>query len=172
MAATFPQDIAQQLLGTDYRLLDELSFLARQQRKKSGAAYCMPGRQYLSQKLGVSIRTVSRSIARLTRLGILDATQRRPIRGRWQTNLYKIRSWVGWRMGQISGMLRKLTYRGPCVAHIASSKRNKEQSEPLSPPIPTLKETKNTWWEAKGEGPNPKGEALLADWKKRGIIPN
>src|SRR5262245_17181852 len=111
MAWVFPVDIYRQLLGVDFRLLDELTFLSRQQKKKTGSSYCLPGRQYLSEKLGISIRTISRSDARLKRLGILDVTQRRPIRGIWQTNLYKVRHWLGWRLGQIGMNLRKIVYR-------------------------------------------------------------
>jgi len=163
MAFQFPVDINQQLLGVDYRLLDALGFLAKQQRKKSGAAYCMPGRKYLSQKLGVSIRTVSRSIARLKRLGILDVIQRRPVRGIWKTNLYKIRSWVGWRLGQIAGMLRKVTHREPHVAHIAPRERVIRTADAYLPLQKATSDPSEPAW-------NAKGEALLADWQKRGII--
>jgi hypothetical protein len=131
----FPSDIARQLLGIDYRLLDELSYLAKQQRQRTGASYAMPGRAYLSSKLGVSIRTISRSVARLKRLGILEAFQRRPVRGQWKTNLYKIRSWLGWRLGQLSSGLRKITHRGPRRAHIASEEQKiKTSGAPLRLP--------------------------------------
>ena len=150
---TFPQDISNQLLGVDYRILDELAFLSKQQQKKSGAAYAMPGRAYLSQKLGCSVRTISRSISRLKRLGILDSTQRRPVRGRWKTNLYKIRSWIGWRLGQLSGTLRKLSHRGPRMAHIAFLERKIETSDPLPPPK------------------NSVGEEILTRWKAKGLLP-
>jgi Helix-turn-helix domain len=152
VAFAFPTDIYRQLLGTDFRLLDELTFLAKQQQKKSGAAYCMPGRKYLAEKLSCSIRTISRSIARLRRLGILDAIQRRPVRGLWQTNLYKIRHWLGWRIGQLGQLLRKPTHRGTPMAHIASPWGKIETSDP-----PTQQK-------------NAKGEEILARWKDKGLI--
>jgi helix-turn-helix protein len=152
VAFTFPSDIYRQLLGTDFRLLDELTFLAKQQKKKSGAAYCVPGRKYLAEKLGCSIRTISRSIARLTRLGVLAVTHRRPIRGIWQTNMYKIRSWFGWRMGQLGAMLRKPVHRGTPVARITSREREIKTSEPPTPQK------------------NIKGEEILARWKAKGLV--
>jgi hypothetical protein len=154
VAFSFPSDIYRQLLGVDFRLLDELTFLAKQQKKKSGAAYCMPGRKYLAEKLGCSIRTISRSIARLRRLGILDAIQRRPVRGIWQTNLYKIRNWIGWRLGQLSEMLRKPLHRGTPMAHKAFRERKIETSDPPLTPK------------------NAKGEEILTRWKARGILPS
>lgn len=148
----FPLDIARQLLGVDYRLLDELSYLAKQQRKRTGASYAVPGRKYLSSKLGVSIRTISRSVARLKRLGILDAIQRRPVRGRWKTNLYKIRSWLGWRLAQISSNLRKIFHRETRTSHIASEK---QKIKTPSPPPPLFGRTLEK---------NP----LLKKWMERG----
>lgn len=153
-ARTFPSDIAQRLTGTDFRLLDELSFLSRLQRKRTGASYAMPSRRYLAEKIGCSIRTVSRSVARLKRLGILEAVQRRPRRGVWRSNLYRIRSWIGWRLGQLSGALRKIgSHRGTRTAHIAFSKRKIETSEEQSPPQ------------------NDLGTSILARWRDRGLVP-
>lgn len=147
----FPSDIARQLTGTDFRLLDELTFLARQQRKRTGASYAIPGRKYLAVRLGVCIRTVSRSVSRLKRLGILDAIQRRPVRGIWQTNLYKIRSWLGWRLGQISGALRTTPHRETQKARITSVR-----TELVTPPDASLLEFVRTTpllqlWAARGK---------------------
>lgn len=150
---TFPQDISNQLLGVDYRILDELAFLSKQQQKKSGAAYAMPGRAYLAHKLSVSIRTISRSIARLKRLGILDSIQRRPVRGQWKTNLYRLRHWFSWRLGQLSGVLRKLSHRGTPKAHITFSIREIKAPDPLPP-------TKNSL-----------SEKILGRWREKGLLP-
>jgi hypothetical protein len=150
----FPRDIYRQLLAVDFRLLDELTYLSRKQAKRSpsGARYCIPGRQYLAAKLGVCVRTVSRSIARLKRLGILDVTQRRPVRGIWKTNLYKIRHWLGWRLGQVQGLLRKPFHRGTPVAHIAT--RERVMGTPEAHTLPR----------------NNAGDAILARWKNKGWV--
>jgi DNA-binding transcriptional ArsR family regulator len=105
---TFPTDIYQQLDGIDFRLLDELAFLCQQQRQRTGAAYCCPGREYLARKVDCDIGTISRHTSKLERLGLLEKIQRRPVRGQWRSCLYRLRSWVSWRLGQVAGMLRKV----------------------------------------------------------------
>ncbi len=102
----FPKDIYRQLDGVDFRLIDELTFLSKLQRERTGASYCLPGREYLARKLAVSVRTVSRHIAKLKGLGVIDAIQRRPVRGQWRSNLYKVVHWIGWRVRQLTGSIR------------------------------------------------------------------
>lgn len=107
MAQQFPQDIYQQLDGIDFRLLDELAYLCKQQRQRSTAAYCCPGREYLAKKVGCDVGTVSRHTSKLEKLGLIEKIQRRPIRGQWRSCLYRLRNWVAWRLGQIGAMLRQ-----------------------------------------------------------------
>lgn len=104
----FPHDITLQLDGADLRILEEMNFLSRLQAKKSrtGAKYCTPGEEYLGEKVGLSRSRVSDHICKLEKLGLLQVQRRRPINGRWQTNLYKIINWCWWRMAAI---LRKTT---------------------------------------------------------------
>lgn len=108
MANQFPQDIYQQLDGTDFRLLDELAFLCKQQRQRTRAAYCCPGREYLARKVGCDVGTISRHTSKLEKLGLIEKIQRRPIRGQWRSCLYRLRSWVSWRLGQVAGALRQM----------------------------------------------------------------
>jgi len=72
MANRFPQDIYQKLDGYDFRILDELAFLCKQQRQRTRAAYCCPGREYLAGKIGCDVGTISRHTSKLVRLGIVD----------------------------------------------------------------------------------------------------
>lgn len=51
--------------------------------------------------------TISRHTTKLVRLGILDKRQRRPVRGIWQTCLYKLVSWGAWALAGIAGAVRK-----------------------------------------------------------------
>jgi DNA-binding transcriptional ArsR family regulator len=108
VANQFPHDIYRQLDGIDFRLLDELTFLCRKQRQRTGAAYCCPGREYLAGKVGCDVGTISRHTSKLERLGLLEKLQRRPVRGQWRSCLYRLRSWVSWRLGQVAGRLRKM----------------------------------------------------------------
>lgn len=108
MAIQFPHEIYRQLDGIDFRLLDELAFLCKQQQKRTGAAYCCPGREYLAAKTGCDVGTISRHTTKLEKLGLLEKIQRRPVRGQWRSCLYRLRSWVSWRLGQVAGMLRKV----------------------------------------------------------------
>ena len=102
----FPEDIYQQLDGVDFRLIDELTFLSKLQRERTGASYCIPGRKYLARKLRVCVRTVSRHIAKLRKLGVLDTVQRRPVLGQFQTNLYKVFEWTVWKARRVISMVR------------------------------------------------------------------
>jgi hypothetical protein len=147
MANQFPQDIYQQLDGIDFRLLDELAYLCNQQRQRTGAAYCCPGRDYLAGKVGCDRGTISRHTTKLERLGVLEKIQRRPLRGQWRSCLYRLRSWVGWRLGQVAGMLRKIGKArapGPTahrvrpsarIAHKYENNASKPPSKPLNTPL-------------------------------------
>ena len=72
----------------DIRILEELSFLGQDD------GYSVPGRQYLAKVLGRSIRTVSRHLTKLCKLGYLQRTLRtyRTADGklRNQTSLYRV----------------------------------------------------------------------------------
>lgn len=154
MAFQFPQEIYQKLDGIDLKLLDELAFLCRQQKKKTGSAYCCPGRRYLAGKLGVDVGTISRHTTKLLELGILDKRQRRPVRGIWQTCLYRLRSWQAWALGRVAGLIRKVgnPHRVRLGARKAFFKRKIEASQDYSPPQNNL------------------GKLILDRWKARGLI--
>ena len=151
MVHRFPQEIYRQLDGIDYRILNEIAFLSKQQKKRTGSAYCCPGREYLAAKTGCSIWTVSRHTAKLVRLGILEKRQRRPIRGIWQTCLYKLVSWASWALAGIAGALRKIphpSHRVRLHARITSLKREIVTPE-VPPPIKNtlVAEILNRWKE-------------------------
>ena len=123
MAHVFPHEIYKKLDGIDFRILNEIAFLSKQQQKRTGSVYCCPGREYLAAKVGCDIGTISRHTTKLVRLGVLEKRQRRPIRGIWQTCLYKLRGWASWALAGIAGALRKIrsnSHRVRLHAHIAS----------------------------------------------------
>ena len=158
MAHVFPQEIYKQLDGIDFRILNEIAFLSKQQKKRTGSAYCCPGREYLAAKVGCDIGTISRHTTKLVSLGILEKRQRRPIRGIWQTCLYKLKSWASWALAGIAGQLRKISnnfHRVRLHAHLASVETEIRTPEG-KPPI------KNNFvteilrcWEARGTQHQP-----------------
>jgi DNA-binding transcriptional MocR family regulator len=123
----FPWNIWNQLTGIDLRLLDELIFLSRATARRSPrhAHYCIPGRKYLARKLGCSIVTISRHIAKLKHLGIIEAFQRRPIAGTWQTNFFRVLTWQAWKFGQIRTLVTGIANRVSQLTHIAVSGETK-----------------------------------------------
>jgi DNA-binding transcriptional ArsR family regulator len=127
----FDHKTYQQLDGYDAKILEEINYLSGLQRKKSptGARYCTPSEEYLSQKLGIRREAVSRHISKLSNLGILRVTHRHKRNGQWQTNLYTIISWVWWRLGQALKSLR--VSRQPCapIRTHNSPMREKENQE-------------------------------------------
>jgi hypothetical protein len=133
--------------------MEQGAFLSKQQKKRTGSAYCCPGREYLAGKVGCDVGTISRHTSKLVRLGILEKLQRRPIRGIWQTCLYKLRGWVSWALAGIAGALRKIrnnSHRVRHDAHIAS------QKEKIIPP------------EGKSPVQNDFVVQILQRWKERG----
>jgi helix-turn-helix protein len=154
VAFRFPQETYQKLDGIDLKLLNEIEFLSRQQRKRTGSAYCCPSRAYLAEKLGVDVGTISRHTSKLVDLGVLDKRQRRPVRGIWQTCLYRLRSWQAWALGRVAGFLRKIgnSHRVRPGAQKLSSERKRETSE-VKTTVPTDLE-----------------QELLARWKQKGFI--
>lgn len=120
-----------QLRAQDFRLLDHIAFLSKLTAKRSatGARYCTPGRQWLAEQLQCSTRTVSRTTARLAAIGVLQKTQRRPRRGHWSTNLYRIIGRAGWRAAAFCTQLRSLSHRMTRPAHIASPLRERNHNQ-------------------------------------------
>jgi len=97
------RDVWNQLDGIDFRLIEELSFLSKDK------GYCWPGREYLANKLKVTVGTISRHATKLKDLGLLEVFYRRRRRsdGTWdtRTNIYKVVRWAG---KKISAILRSI----------------------------------------------------------------
>lgn len=87
------------LSGVDLVILEAIHYWT----EKTGIAY--PGRAWLAQRAGCSIRTISRHVTKLKRMGYLTARQRRYRRrdGTWDTrsNVYRILRTVGERVGEL-----------------------------------------------------------------------
>jgi hypothetical protein len=129
----FDQKTFNQLDGYDLKLLDLIYFLSKCQAKKSptGAKYCTPSEIYLGNKLRISRESVSHHVVKLNALGVLDVTHRPKRYGKWQTNMYKIVSWVWWRIRQATQQLRSLPHRVKPGSHITTPMR--ESIKPKAP---------------------------------------
>lgn len=73
-------------------LLSRIVFISVLQALRNGrkTKYCTPGREYLSRGVGVSLATVSSYTGRLQQGLFIEKIQRRPERGLWSTNMYKL----------------------------------------------------------------------------------
>ncbi len=98
------QDVGR-LAWSDVRVFEELTYLCRLRKKKGLVPYVIPSRKYLARKTGYCVTTVSRSTSRLVARGLLRKVQRRPIRGIYQTCLYKPVPRKFWRLAATLGKL-------------------------------------------------------------------
>lgn len=151
----FDQETYNQISGLDARLLEQIDFDCRQQAKRSrtGARYSTHSEAYYAKVLGVRRETISHHVCHLANLGILEITRRRKVRGVWQTNMYKIKSWIWWRLGRLLRGLRKRPDRVTQGSHKAVCKTEKEPEKPEN-----------------RKSLSALTQKILARWTERGII--
>lgn len=127
----FDRTIWNQLSSLDVRILDELAYLSRLQAQKSttGARYCVPGRRWLAERLGCSVETISEHTSRLADLGLIRKLQRRPLDGKFQTNLYRLIHPMAWMAARVARAVTRVANRMPRMAHIASVQRTERVSQ-------------------------------------------
>ena len=149
----FDTDTYNQISGLDARLLEAINYDCKREAKHraSGARYSTKSEAYFAKILGVCRETISHRICHLERLGILSVTRRRKVRGVWQTNLYKITSWVWWRLGKLLKGLRQSPSRVKQLPHKANPMReNKYQEEEIKGPLRDFTKEILARWEARG----------------------
>lgn len=119
------------LTGLDTRFLELLDYDCRQQAKKSpvGARYSIKPEAWFAKALDTCRETISHTVTKLSKLGILDVTHRNPVHGQWQTNLYRIRSWVWWKLGKLLRSLRQVHHRVKDPAHLSNPERVKSPAD-------------------------------------------
>ncbi len=162
------QDVGR-LAWSDVLVLDEINYLCKLRKRKGLAAYCIPGRQYLSRKTGYAVRTVSRATGRLEAAGLIQKAQRRPVQGQWASNLYKPINKRFWRLAAALGKAftppgtqrrNASMNRGPLVAQKhTKSKKITLQKENKVAPQPSEREFSPSLAQRM---------PLLALWAKRG----
>lgn len=151
----FDQATYNQIRGLDARLLEAIAFDCKLQAKRSptGAKYSLKSQSYFAKMLGVCRETISDRIRHLERIGILDVTRRGQKNGVWQTNMYKIRSWIFWRLAKCLRSLRATPQRVTKPPHYSTPMREKKDHKAL-------------------EG-GPIGhftKEILARWEQRGLV--
>jgi biotin operon repressor len=149
----FDQATYNTLTGLDARLLELIRYNSKYVQKKSHtrAEYSYQPQSYWAKKLGCCRATINRRIARLRKVGILEITRRRKLRGLWQTNLTKIRNWVWWRLGKLLQELRKRP--DPCNKHVTHKKPYEEKENQKTSeggPLAVFTQQILARWEARG----------------------
>jgi len=124
----------------DLRLLEEFTFLAQD------TGFCTPGRRYLSDTVGVSVRTISRHLTKLCKLGHLRRQLRSYRRAdgkvRNRTNLYRVSVDAAARVKSflttIGQRLKAPITGGTRLSHIpkAKTKISNKVSTPHTAPAP------------------------------------
>ena len=111
------------LAWSDVRVLEEIYYLCKLRKRKGLQPYCIPGRRYLSRKTGYAIRTITRATDRLEAAGLIQKRQRRPVQGKWATNLYRPVQKRFWKLAGRSAkpfhhLMRSVTERLCTVGHL------------------------------------------------------
>ena len=139
----FDRQTYNKLDGLSVRFLELMHYDMMQQAKKSpiGAHYSIKPEAWFAKCLGVCRETISHVVTKLDGLGILDVTHRDKVRGIYQTNMYKIRSWVWWKLAKLLRSLRKTSHRVKEASHL-SNPEGVKKPEPRENGAPSaIKET-------------------------------
>lgn len=131
----FDRDTYNQLTGLDARLLEAIDYDCRltAARSPTRAKYSVKPEAYFAKILSVSRETISHHVTKLSKLGVLEVTHRNRVRGVWQTNMYRIRSWVWWRLAKLLRSLRSTPHRVKQPSHLSTPKGNENQKSPAIP---------------------------------------
>ena len=117
-----PRPMLQKLTAAAWRIIEELYWLEQcYARDHPGRnPYSVPGQEYIAAKVGVTREYVSRVTTWLHHEGFICKTFRRPVKGRWQTCMYKLASAVGWRIRKLLNLLSLRPDRVNNTAHKAT----------------------------------------------------
>lgn len=127
-ALILPLDILKCLHKTDITLLDLIYDLCRLTGRKvpSGALYTCASEKWLAGKLGRSREWVSKSVCKLTRLGLLDRVRRRKVDGFFQTNIYRVGSQIKKGFQDYKSLLFQYLSRVKSRSHIVHKDKERE----------------------------------------------
>jgi|GEM_PF-7026111 len=97
-------------------------------QSRNGAIYCVPSEERIATFVDVHRVTISRTVSSLKSMKLLDVIQRRPVDGRWQTNLYKLSKLFWALFGFIIKRFRHYLNRVTGVLHIVTESHSKFSS--------------------------------------------
>jgi hypothetical protein len=80
------------LTGTSWEVLEMITRLqwVRCVQSSGRSLYAVPSERWLGGRLSLCRETMSDAVCVLEAHGLLSVTRRRPVHGRWQTNLYRL----------------------------------------------------------------------------------
>ena len=96
-----------QLIGSDFRILEELIHLVRYRKRTRdpAASYVAPSQSYLGRKIGRTRVSVNRRIRRLAALGVIKVVFRRFQDGHYCTCLYTVTRSIRRRIATLMAVL-------------------------------------------------------------------
>lgn len=110
--------------------------LLHSENSKNRRTYCVPSERYLSRAADCTRETVSRNINKLKALDMLSVLHRRPHRGRFSTNLYKLGR-VLWSLIQhLTTCFFSIPHRVTSASHIVTESRNNSISKTKAKDFP------------------------------------
>ena len=118
--------VTRRLSGTQLQILLKIVFLSLLHgvQSKRGSIYCTPSEKYIAKAVNVHRVTVSRNVCSNSLKLLLEKQRRRPVNGKWQTNLYKL-SKLFWAMfGNIINRFRESFNRVTPVLHVVPKEHN------------------------------------------------
>lgn len=138
LVSSLPGEVRNVLTRTEALTLQMLVYLCGLQARKSGrqSLYATPSQSYLGEHASRSDRSIRRGLSTLTRLGLLGAQRRRPLRGHPQTNLYQLG-------GQLLALLKNIKWPKTLAKSHADKngrQRPKEKVRRSAPCAPTVLE--------------------------------
>jgi len=93
-------------------------------QSKRGSIYCTPSEKYIAKAVNIHRVTVSRNVCSNSLKILLEKQRRRPVNGKWQTNLYKLSKLFWAIFGNIINRFRKSFNRVTSVLHIVTKRDN------------------------------------------------
>ncbi len=89
-------------------------------QNSSGAIYCVPSEERIAGVVKLHRVTVSRIVSLLQSEGFLMITHRRPLNGKWATNLYRLSKTLWVKYGNVINQFKPAYNRVAALLHLVS----------------------------------------------------
>jgi biotin operon repressor len=119
MNEKFEFEAIKQLNCTELRVYLKLKECMKWHGKhsKSGAEYWNASQAWIAQEIGRTRQWVNRCIQKLHKLGLITSMRRRRVKGRWQTNLYRLGPEIVRILKGAKAAVIALAYHVNCTRH-------------------------------------------------------